>query len=382
MKTIANAGEDPRKQDHFPVLFRADGGESIGLGHIMRCLAVAEALLDQGYPCLFAVTALPAPAHRRLEAAGVTVVAVPGPPGGGGDREATRALAARSDAVVLDGYDFDPAYRAAVAAAGRPILAFDDGAFTGEHPPGLLSARMVVNPSVGVVPRDYAVSAPGAGLLLGASHAPLRREIRQAAALPPRSLSDRTAVLLTFGGSDPLGLTVPCLERLAPALPDGVRLLTVVGGGNPRLDACRAAAAAWGNRVELHHDTPVMGALMARSGLAVAAAGGTTAELAALAVPSLLVVVADNQAPAATAAGVLPWCRIVDARGGGDAAADRVAEAALTLWHAPAVRAAMAVAARGQVDGEGAGRIAQALRDAMAAAVVPAGVVPVPRTVG
>ncbi|MCW2249617.1 spore coat polysaccharide biosynthesis predicted glycosyltransferase SpsG [Azospirillum fermentarium] len=278
------------------------------------------------------------------------------------------ALASRAGAVVLDGYDFDASYRAAVAGAGRPVLAFDDGVFTGQHPPGLLSAALVVNASSGAAPVDYAVSAPGARLLLGPAHAPVRHEVRHAAARPVLPLDRRRSVLLTFGGSDPLALTAPCIRLLAPRLPPGVRLVAVVGGSSPWLADCRAAAAPFGDRVAVHYDTLAMGDLMAGAGLAVSAAGGTVAELAALAVPALLAVVADNQAPAAAAAGAagMPsWCRVVDVRGGGEQAAARITAAALALWDDPPRRQAMSDAARGRVDGQGAGRIAQALLDAM-----------------
>ncbi len=364
------AGDD---NSRFSVLFRADGGEVIGLGHIMRCLAVAEVLHDWGIACLFAASRLPESARRRLEQAGGAVTAVPGPPGGADDRAATAALAARAGAVVLDGYEFGPDFRAGVAAAGRPVLAFDDGAFAGPSPPGLLAADLVVNAAPGVAAPDYAAASPNARLLLGPTYAPLRRDIRQAASRPPRPMTDRRSVLVTFGGSDPLGLTVPCIARLGGSLPGGVRLVVAVGGANPRLGECRAAAACWPGQVEVHHDTPAMGALMADAGLAVAAAGGTVAELAALAVPSLLAVVAGNQAPAAQVlaraeggnggGGIPPWCRVMDARGGTEDAAARLAAAALSLWDALPERAAMAAAARGLVDGRGAERIARALCD-------------------
>lgn len=367
MTTLSSTRETAR----FPVVFRADGGETIGLGHIMRCLAVAEALMERETRCLFAAAALPDAAERRLRASGVEVVRLNVSAGGDGDRAATAALAAHAGAVVLDGYGFGSGYRAGVAAVGRPVLAFDDGAFTGQHPPGPLSAALVVNASSGAVPADYAVSAPGARLLLGPAHAPVRREVRHAAARPVLPLDRRRSVLLTFGGSDPLALTAPCIRLLAPRLPSGVRLVAVVGGGSPWLEDCRAAAAPFGERVAVHFDTPAMGELMAGAGLAVSAAGGTVAELAALALPALLAVVADNQAPAAAAgaAGMPSWCRVVDVRGGGEQAAARITAAALALWDDPPRRQAMSDAARGRVDGQGAGRIAQALLNVMGVAM-------------
>lgn len=359
------------------LLFRADATPAMGTGHAMRCLAVAEAALEAGHACHLAAAAITPPVADRLTRAGLIVHALPGPPGGPADLAATRALAAAlaAHAVAVDGYHFAPSWRAGLKDGGVRILAFDDLATAPLH------ADLVVNAAAGAVNLPYDRLAPGAILLLGPAHAPLRRDIREASRRPRPPVGARRTLLLTFGGSDPLGLTRPCLERLAPAtggIPDtpsegwtpAEKVVVAVGGSDPRADAVLAAAVPFGDRVEAHHDSPAMGALMARAGLAVSAGGGTIAELAALGVPTLLVVVADNQAPAAIEATAGGWCAMIDARGGdpsrsADAPvavlADRIAAAALALWRDPATREAMAARTAGLIDGEGAVRIARSL---------------------
>lgn len=343
-----------------PVLLRADAGTAMGTGHVMRCLAVAEALQELGYPCRLASVSLPPALADRLAEAGMAVDRLPGPIGGDADRDGLLALAAAQDAaaLVVDGYDFPASYHAALATSGRRVLVFDDLA---DRP---LHAHVVVNPAIGANALPYGRLAPGALQLLGPAYAPLRREIRVAAAGGRRAAEECHSLLVTFGGSDPLGLTVPCLERLAPALPDGVRLEVAVGGADPHAAQAAAAAARFPGRVTVRVNCRTMGTLMADAGLALAAAGSTTAELAALAVPSLLVMVAANQAAAAALSG---WCRVVEAGGQPvETVADHLTGQALALWFDRDLRARMATAARtmdtGQrVDGQGAARIAQAL---------------------
>lgn len=345
------------------VLFRADATAAMGTGHVMRCLAVAEAVADLGGRARFACAALPEGLRARLLGASVDVLDLPGPPGGRDDLSTTAALAAASDAVMLDGYHFDEVYRAALARTGRRIAAFDD---LGQAP---LHAGIVVNPSPAAAALPYGRIAPGALLLLGPAYVPLRREIRTARAASCMPLPSRRDLLVTFGGSDPPGLTVPVIERLAPRLPDGCRLVVAVGAANPRARDC--AAAAHPGRVAVEIDSRDMGGLMAGAGLAVSAAGGTVGELAALGVPALLVVVAGNQQLSAASAGAGGWCRVIDvdigdARPAGaatpaEAAAERIAGEALALWAAPETRTAMAAAAAGLVDGKGAVRIARAV---------------------
>lgn len=327
----------------------------MGTGHVMRCLALAEALGDVGHTCAFLLVQSTRSLDARIAAAGFAVHrAVPAL---GSDEDAAGTAAVARDlgaaALVLDGYRFGPAFRRAVRSAGRPVLVFDDLADSDD-----LCADLVVNPAPQAARLPYGRVAPEAELLLGPAYAMVRREIRDARSLAV-PFAERRSLLLTFGGSDPLGLTGPCMVRLAPALPPGGRLTVVVGGANPRADAIGMLAVSLGSKVEVHFDTARMGALMAASGLAVSAAGGTTGELAALGVPTVLVTVAENQRGAAAESGAMGWCRVLD--GAGADAPDRIAGEAARLWAAADERERMAAAAAGLLDAEGARRVAEAL---------------------
>lgn len=338
------------------ILFRADAGASIGAGHAMRCLAVAEALQDLGVAAGFVSASLPPALEDRLRAAGMAVHRIEAEPGSAGDLAATVAVARDSEAaaIVLDGYRFGPDWRAGLAGAGLPVIAFDD-AGTGEP----LHADLIVNAAPDAARLPYRAGNPDATLLLGPAYAPLRREVRRAAAAEKPPLPERRALLVTFGGSDPLGLTAPVLVRLAAALPPAVRIDVAVGGAAPSADAVERAARPFADRVRVHRDAPHMGRLMAEAGLAVSAAGTTTAELAAIGTPAVLVTIADNQIEAARQSEALGWCRLVN--GLTADAPERIAEAAAALWADPVQRVAMAERLSGIVDGQGAVRIAEAL---------------------
>lgn len=339
------------------VVVRADASPEIGTGHVMRCLAVAEALQEYGHRVLFALAESTAAIDARLAAAGFARIAVPVPPAGDQDLSATVRVLRNEEAaaVMLDGYRFGSDYRCGLKATGVQVLAWDDLA---DGTP--LHADFVINAAPQAVRLPYERLAPGARLLLGPSYAPFRREIREAAAAPRLPLAGRRTLLLTFGGSDPLGLTGPVLEGLAAArLPD-CRLVAVVGGSNPRVAEVQAAAERIGPPAEIVVDTPRMGELMAASGLAVSAGGGTQGELAVLGAPTLLVVSADNQAPASAESAALGWCETIDGRGPESVAG--IVKRAADLWRDADRRQAMAEqAAALTLDGQGAMRIADAL---------------------
>ncbi|MEN8950188.1 GNAT family N-acetyltransferase, partial [Planktotalea arctica] len=69
----------------------------------------------------------------------------------------------------------------------------------------------------------------------------------------------------------------------------------------PALDLIQAQAAASSGRVEVIVNTSDMAGLMAKADLAIGAAGGTSWERCALGLPTLVAVLADNQAEAAVA---------------------------------------------------------------------------------
>ncbi|QCO04521.1 UDP-2,4-diacetamido-2,4,6-trideoxy-beta-L-altropyranose hydrolase [Azospirillum argentinense] len=342
------------------VLFRADAGASIGAGHVMRCLAVAEAVQELGGDGLFAAASLPPALDERLRAAGMAVHRIDAAPGSAADLAATRAIAveAGTTAIVLDGYGFSEGWRAGLAETGLPILAFDDAGM-GEP----IHAGLIVNAAPDAASLPYRKGNPDARLLLGPGYAPLRREVREAAAAAKPPLEERRGLLVTFGGSDPLGLTAPVIERLAPRLPPGVWLDVAVGGAVRDAAAVEAAAGRFKDSVRLHRDTPRMGHLMAHAGLAVSAAGTTTGELAAIGTPAVLVTIADNQLEAARQSEALGWCALV--AGQTEGAPERIADVSLELWADPARRRTMAGKLAGIVDGQGALRIARALGEAI-----------------
>lgn len=344
----------------------------------MRCLALAEALIDRDIPCFFQCHGLASPLARRLARAGMpfeSLSDVATATEEDADRLLARAGELDARALVVDEpFFFGPSYRLRLREAGVPVLAFDDLALCPAY-----HADVLVNPAPEAETLPYAQRAPEARLLLGPAYAPLRREFRTvlaAGTLPVSARnavllafggSARNAVLLTFGGSDPLDVTEPVLDRVLSVFPPDVQVLVAVGGAHSRREDLAARASALPERVEVHVNTSDMAGLMARAGLALTAGGNTLGELAALGVPPVVAICADNQVPATRWACARGLVVAVEARGVARAeVAARVVEAGLTLWRDPARRADIATRGRRVVDGLGAERIAAVLSDLIA----------------
>jgi UDP-2,4-diacetamido-2,4,6-trideoxy-beta-L-altropyranose hydrolase len=329
------------------LVLRADAGVRIGIGHVMRSLALGQAWQEAGGDVSFLSHQLPDGLKKRLGREGFTVEALDEPPGSAADAERTRdrARALNARAVVVDGYQFDASYHATLKGAGLRLGVIDDYGHAGRY-----LADVVVNQNLGVAPTSYPEVTTHTQLLLGTRYAMLRREFRRAAT-PLSRHPER--VLVTLGGSDPDNVTLRLVEALASR---GRALRALVGGANPHGEVLRAAASRLG--CELRPSTDEMADELSWAD-AVVCGGGTTAwELCCLGRPSALVVLADNQrvvaaGVAAAGAGIdLGWYRDLD---------DDDVRSAVGQLLDPKRHQTMSTAGRALVDGQGASRVVAAL---------------------
>jgi spore coat polysaccharide biosynthesis predicted glycosyltransferase SpsG len=239
----------------------------------------------------------PPPFVRRAQDEGARVEVLGVAPGGAADAAATAALARAEGAawVVLDGYGFGGDFQQALRDAGARVLALDDYGHADRYP-----ADLGLNQNLGAEAARYAVRSPDTRLALGPRHALLRREFRTWAG-GARTVPDvARRVLVSLGGSDPDDVSsrvVRALGRVRRPL----ELQVLAGAANPHRAALERAAAASPHPVELAVDVRDMPRRLAWADLAVAAAGGTSWELARVGTPQVAVVLAENQRPAGLA---------------------------------------------------------------------------------
>ena len=104
-----------------PLLVRADTGPEIGIGHAMRCLAVAQAWRGRGAPCvLWAHAEALSGFATRLRDEGIETVHLEAARGSLDDarRVAEVAVARGAAWTLVDGYRFDAPYQEILAGAG------------------------------------------------------------------------------------------------------------------------------------------------------------------------------------------------------------------------------------------------------------------------
>lgn len=339
----------PRK-----TVFRTDASETIGTGHVMRCLALADALREAGGECHFICRDYPGHVGRRILENGHRLSLLPAPdagwtPVGKGPPYATwlgarweddvRQSAAalddgKADCVVVDHYGIEERWEAAFRDVTSKIVVIDDLADR-RH-----GCDLLLDQNLGRRDADYADLAPGARLLIGPRYALLRKEFarfRETSLTRRRGKPSTERLLVSLGGSDPDNITSKVLQSLARLPGCGTTKVMVVAGASSRwLERLRALAAEMPFPCSIVSDARNMAEIMTNADVMIGAAGSTSWERCCLGLPGVTIVTAENQrgvAAALLAAGVGEVLTPADIEGCIGEALSRIRNEMATMVH-------------------------------------------------
>ncbi|NEO12174.1 MULTISPECIES: UDP-2,4-diacetamido-2,4,6-trideoxy-beta-L-altropyranose hydrolase [unclassified Moorena] len=274
------------------LVIRADASPKIGTGHVMRCLALAQAWLEEGgHVTLLMGNAAPA-LETRLQAEGIQVGHLCVPSGTAEDAEQTIAQAKALGAtwVVVDGYHFGADYQRVIKKAGLRLLFIDDYGHAAHY-----WADLVLNQNVYAHEGLYPKRESYTQLLLGTQYTLLRKEFWPWQGWQRQIPTVARKVLVTLGGADPDNVTLKVIQALQQVKVEGLEAVVVVGGSNPHYEQLHAAVHDSGAAITLKYNVTNMPELMAWADIAIAAGGSTFWELTFMGLPSLIIIVADNQ---------------------------------------------------------------------------------------
>lgn len=263
-------------------LFRCDANSLLGGGHLLRCLALAEGLAGRGWKCAFASPfdlAAQIPVSKALAHEWIRLDGLGDMPNG------------IFDLLVVDQPGLSGRPEQALRGCARATLVFEDvpGAFR--------ACDILVDQNLGHREIDYAgLVDADTRLLLGPSYAPLRPGFAagRSRALARRAATRGRRVLLSLGLLDADNVTGWVLDHLAKAgLP--LEVDVVLGTQAPHLEAVRQMTFSPPISVAIHAGAETMEELMTNADLAIGAGGVTTWERCCLGLPSLILVLAENQ---------------------------------------------------------------------------------------
>lgn len=285
------------------VFIRVDASVKIGTGHVMRCLTLARALKQKGAEVEFVCAELPGNFIQQISTVGFFVHKIQPPSesiDGGlwpnlvqeNDAKATRSvMKGVVDWVVVDHYGLDISWEAEIQRLGPKLFVIDDLANRSHVADVLLDQNFY---SLSADQRYKNLVPERCELLLGPRFSLINEKFREAGAIPPTRYGSINRVLVFFGGSDPTDETSKVLDLLSLSGFSHLEFDIVVGASNPKGSEIAKRCTLHPN-VQFYCQTTEMARICSKADIAIAAGGSAQWERCAVALPSIVVVTADNQ---------------------------------------------------------------------------------------
>ncbi len=296
------------------VVFRTDASLQIGTGHVMRCLTLANALKAKGIECVFICRAQKGNLIDFIRDNGFVVKTLPigekttagsyaGWLGVTWEEDATQTLLAMHnltvDWLIIDHYALDARWETLMRPHCAKLMVIDDLA---DRPH---DCDLLLDQNLGREPSDYTDLVPvDCQLCVGPRFALLRPEFAEARAhsLARRANPRLENLLITMGGVDQNNATGAVLDALVKCtLPEDLQITVVMGPHAPWLSDVQKSANDMPWKTVVKVGVKDMAQLMSDSDLAIGAAGSTSWERCCLGLPSLMLVLAENQSAIAQA---------------------------------------------------------------------------------
>lgn len=363
------------------ILIRADASLHIGSGHIMRCLTLANLLRQHGHTVRFLTRAHRGHLGHIIAQQGFDCVLLPEHPSatvsgslkhaawlGASETQdfadcAPHIRAFEPDWMICDHYALSAVWQKQVRLlAGCRIMVIDD-LHDRAH-----DAQLLLDQNLGHRAADYAqwISAD-CRVLSGTRYALLRPEFaawrgqslarRQRSGSLNHDAATQPDIFINLGGVDQNNITLNILQSLATSHSGSLNASVMMGQSAPHTDAVQSFAQNAPFACEVQVNAQNMAERMARADWAIGAAGSSAWERCALGLPTLLLVLADNQRSIAAAL-----------HNAGAALAFNPADIGCAAWQDALNRfrqteylAQMAHRAAALCDGKGAIRVANAL---------------------
>lgn len=289
------------------IVFRVDASATIGIGHVMRCMTLADELKKTGATTAFVARHLPDHLNRMAAARGHQVFRI-------GKKDAaepcdelahahflgtsqqqdaaqTREILSKRQTtwLVVDHYGIDQRWESSLRPFADRILAIDDLADRQHDCDLLVDQNAYANMNTrydGRIPRN-------AKALLGPNYAILRPEFHEAQEQARVRTGLARRIFVFFGGVDSANYTAPVLHAIRDlALPE-LKVTVVIGAEHPASDDIQEICQAQG--YNCHVQTKEIARLLLQADLAIGAGGSTSWERCCLGLPTLAYVVAPNQ---------------------------------------------------------------------------------------
>ena len=308
------------------IVFRVDASVQMGTGHVMRCLTLANELVEQGMECHFICRQHMGNLINKIEQSGFSVYII----GSDNYEDSTKDLSAneqvengnkhllfhadwlgatqQQDAkdcseildklqpywLIVDHYALDKTWQQLLKPYYKKLMVVDDLGDRKHLADLLLDQNYASN-----IKKYKDVVPDSCKILVGPDFALLRPEFalwRDYSLIRRKDINSVNTILITLGGVDPDNYTGIILQQLASIeISLDIEITVVMGATSPHLQSVQQQAASMPIKTRVKVDVSNMAELMSDADLAIGAAGATTWERCCLGLPTIQLVTAENQ---------------------------------------------------------------------------------------
>lgn len=268
------------------VAFYADSSATIGLGHVRRCMALADELSARQLDIVFLYTSLTDSCKRLLSSRNFSLNKV--------NDSVLKMMVDSCDSLILDSYSIDVKLWDVLSTIAKKRLIIDDLSRVS------FACDVLVNSNPAATESDYAkLVAQSCRLLLGPEYAFIDQRMLKNSRIC-RDSASTLDVLVSLGGVDDKNITRLVLSALN-LLSFPMKVTVVLGGASRHIHSLEALLHNLKYSVELQVDVENMSELYYSHDVCIGAAGVSLWERCAVGLPNLIITTAENQAGIADA---------------------------------------------------------------------------------
>lgn len=283
------------------IAIRADGGENIGMGHIMRCIALTKLFEKNGFQVLFIIKRNSA-VSKLLSLKGINYIYLFSEDLEEELKEVISILDQRHINIVLtDSYYLSESYLIQLKRKVKLLISLDDNNIY-NYP-----SDIVINGNIYANDLNYKRLNRDTLFLLGPDYTIFREEYFQS---KPILIKERVKnMVITMGGADVNNYT-PFLLNALKNIPIDININVIIGPSFKCTREIESIANSLSN-IKLFYNPANMKKVISINDIAISSAGSSTYELALLGIPTILIVQADNQRHVAEKMDLLGLCKYI-----------------------------------------------------------------------
>jgi len=295
------------------VFIRTDASQKIGSGHVMRCLTLAEELRNSGAIIEFITRIHLGNLNQQIKSKGFKLHLLPTSkeiiaPQNLIEYEQWLGVKQKTDAedtiqllsgkkldwLIIDHYALDKVWEDKLRPYTDKIMVIDDLANRSHN------CEILLDQTYGRNRSDYIKWVNNScKIVLGSNNSLIRPEFSK---LRMRALKHREKyntiknIMVSMGSMDEKNITLRVLNAISSVnwqIPPEVNI--VLTSGAPHLQKIRENVTKYDFKVQLLIDVTNMAELMMRSDLAIGGGGTTSWERCTVALPTVLIILAENQ---------------------------------------------------------------------------------------